>query len=146
MALTLCHDCGRQISSQASTCPHCGCPLDSTRASTKGPDDTDFPVQVLLTYPGKWFLFDWPWNVLLDSYTRPAQQPERLSGLRAGRQSFTATGTTHGAPLRRLLVLLLASTASCFGILFFIPWVQDVKKIGRGTSIPREVTLGDLVM
>ncbi|MDO4198370.1 MAG: hypothetical protein Q4D13_05230 [Erysipelotrichaceae bacterium] len=28
MALVKCKECGKEISSKAATCPHCGCPLD----------------------------------------------------------------------------------------------------------------------
>lgn len=42
MALIICKECGKQVSSKAHACPHCGCPVSS------GQDKT-------LTYKGKTF-------------------------------------------------------------------------------------------
>lgn len=33
MALIACSECGKEISDQASTCPHCGCPRLATRVA-----------------------------------------------------------------------------------------------------------------
>lgn len=35
MALVKCPDCGKQISSQAASCPNCGCPMASRPTTVK---------------------------------------------------------------------------------------------------------------
>lgn len=37
MALTKCTECGKDISSQATACPHCGCPITSRLGHVVGP-------------------------------------------------------------------------------------------------------------
>ena len=34
MALINCEECGKQISSKAQACPHCGCPVENTSGKT----------------------------------------------------------------------------------------------------------------
>lgn len=55
MALIYCKECGRQISDQAYSCPHCGCPLRAYNPYSVEPRDPnksscDWLVTLLLNF------------------------------------------------------------------------------------------------
>jgi hypothetical protein len=54
MALARCPECGREVSTRAEFCPHCGCPLDSR--TLEECFSTGAGVSVNLVFPGVWVL------------------------------------------------------------------------------------------
>lgn len=45
MGLIQCKECGKEISDKATSCPHCGCPVDSTGSMSEGIEMSAAPVR-----------------------------------------------------------------------------------------------------
>jgi hypothetical protein len=74
------------------------------------------PVQVVLTYPGKWFLFDMSWNVLFDGQT---------IGVATVKQGFSLpVRTATGA---HILTLQTGGISTTYNLQFDKPGRYEVK-------------------
>jgi len=54
MALVNCHECGKEISDKAQSCPSCGCPIQNTPTASQSNASQQVGVQTIQETSKKW--------------------------------------------------------------------------------------------
>lgn len=113
MALIKCSECGNQVSDKATTCPHCGAPVEVTPVATAPADES---VSVLQSFDAEKYK-----NGGGAEYTLSGKEKKKESVL-----SNVSVGLAGGA----IFLALFAIPSIICGIIDLCMWDKDKKHVG----------------